>query len=100
LLPLFCFITAGTMATLLRSALRATPLLAALASANPVPALLERQSANSSDALSSCPGYKASNIRQGIASLTADLTLAGSGCNAYGSDVENLLLIVEYQAGG
>ncbi|KAE8392352.1 putative alpha/beta-glucosidase agdC [Aspergillus alliaceus] len=44
-----------------------------------------------------CPGYKASNIQQNDRSLTADLTLAGQPCNTYGTDLQNLRLLVEYQ---
>ena len=46
-----------------------------------------------------CPGYKASNVQEGANSLTADLALAGEACNTYGSDLENLRLLVEYQTG-
>lgn len=46
-----------------------------------------------------CPGYKASNVHEGTHSLTADLSLAGKPCNVYGSDVEHLKLLVEYQTG-
>ncbi|KAE8148210.1 putative alpha/beta-glucosidase agdC [Aspergillus avenaceus] len=45
----------------------------------------------------SCPGYKASNVQEKGNSLTADLTLAGKPCNSYGTDLENLKLLVEYQ---
>ncbi|KAG9253470.1 glycosyl hydrolases family 31-domain-containing protein [Emericellopsis atlantica] len=44
-----------------------------------------------------CPGYKASNIVEGDTGLTADLTLAGEACNAYGLDLQDLKLVVEYQ---
>lgn len=47
----------------------------------------------------SCPGYSASNIQQSGSGLTADLTLAGEACNAYGIDLPNLTLTVEYQSG-
>ena len=46
-----------------------------------------------------CPGYKASNVQQSANSLTADLALAGKACNTYGTDLENLKLLVEYQTG-
>lgn len=46
-----------------------------------------------------CPGYKASNVQQTDRSLTADLTLAGKPCNTYGTDLQNLKLLVEYQTG-
>ncbi|RAH43585.1 putative alpha-glucosidase [Aspergillus brunneoviolaceus CBS 621.78] len=44
-----------------------------------------------------CPGYKASNVKKDTNSLTADLTLAGSPCNSYGTDLRDLKLLVEYQ---
>lgn len=46
-----------------------------------------------------CPGYKASNVKQTTSGLTADLKLAGEPCNAYGEDLEDLVLSVEYQTG-
>lgn len=45
-----------------------------------------------------CPGYKASNVAETPLGLTADLILAGDSCNAYGTDIEALSLVVEYQA--
>ncbi|KAK4958489.1 hypothetical protein LTR10_004917 [Elasticomyces elasticus] len=47
--------------------------------------------------LDSCPGYSASNVRQTSNSLTADLSLAGEACNAFGEDISDLKLLVEYQ---
>lgn len=47
--------------------------------------------------LASCPGYKASNVVHTGRGLTADLTLAGDACNAYGEDLESLTLKVEHQ---
>lgn len=47
----------------------------------------------------SCPGYKATNIQNTGSKLTADLTLAGPACNAYGTDLADLRLLVEYQTG-
>lgn len=44
-----------------------------------------------------CPGYTASNIKTSSTGLTANLALAGAACNAYGTDVESLSLLVEYQ---
>lgn len=52
-----------------------------------------------SDPLASCPGYKATNVKSTAFSLTADLTLAGKACDAYGSDLKSLTLTVEYQTG-
>ncbi|KAF2122790.1 alpha-glucosidase b [Lophiotrema nucula] len=44
-----------------------------------------------------CPGYKASNVQTTDNGITADLTLAGSGCNIYGQDLNDLKFLVEYQ---
>lgn len=46
-----------------------------------------------------CPGYQATNVVQGDSFLQADLTLAGTACNAFGVDLPNLRLLVEYQTG-
>ena len=46
-----------------------------------------------------CPGYKASNVQKSTGKLTADLTLAGDACSAYGYDLKDLRLLVEYQSG-
>lgn len=48
-------------------------------------------------AVDDCPGYKASNVQQGDGKITADLSLAGDACNAYGDDITDLRLLVEYQ---
>jgi len=85
------------MATLGR-ALCAAAALTTIVSANPVPALLKRQSDDAPD-LSSCPGYKASNVQTSSTGLTASLSLAGTACNAYGTDLTDLTLTVEYQTG-
>ncbi|TKA61584.1 hypothetical protein B0A49_12264 [Cryomyces minteri] len=63
----------------------------AAASASPLLDLVARQSS------ASCPGYKASNVKQTDNSLSADLTLAGPACNIYGTDLTNLVLNVEYE---
>ena len=44
-----------------------------------------------------CPGYKARNVVENSAGLTADLTLAGEPCNVYGNDISELTLSVQYQ---
>lgn len=44
-----------------------------------------------------CPGYKALNVKERGASLTADLVLNGPPCNVYGEDLQDLKLLVEYQ---
>ncbi|KAI1140562.1 glycoside hydrolase family 31 protein [Hypoxylon sp. FL0543] len=50
----------------------------------------------SDDALTSCPGYSASNVVKTASGLTADLTLAGEACNVYGTDLKDLTLEVSY----
>jgi alpha-glucosidase len=45
-----------------------------------------------------CPGYKASSIVRTPYGLSADLSLAGPGCNVYGTDIDALSLTVEYQS--
>ncbi|KAF2264685.1 hypothetical protein CC78DRAFT_463134 [Lojkania enalia] len=52
---------------------------------------------SSSNAISNCPGYEASNIVETDSSLTADLKLAGASCNIYSEDIKDLKLLVEYQ---
>ncbi|KAJ1326263.1 alpha-D-xyloside xylohydrolase [Microdochium nivale] len=48
------------------------------------------------DPLAVCPGYKASNVQTSDTGLTADLTLAGTACNVYGTDLNDLVLSVSY----
>jgi len=50
------------------------------------------------DAQTICPGYVASRVNNTAYGFVADLTLAGPACNAYGTDVVNLNLTVEYQS--
>lgn len=50
-------------------------------------------------ALAACPGYKASNIKETDTGLTAELSLAGDACDAYGTDLEDLILEVSYDTG-
>jgi alpha-glucosidase len=47
-----------------------------------------------------CPGYKASNVVNGTQGFTANLTIAGTNCQAYGNDIADLTLEVSYQAKG
>lgn len=47
----------------------------------------------------SCPGYAVSNVETTATGLTASLTLAGPACNVFGNDVEELRLLVNYDAG-
>ena len=44
-----------------------------------------------------CPGYKAFNVADTDRGFTADLTIAGEHCQAFGNDVDNLVLEVQYQ---
>lgn len=60
-----------------------------------LPNLFDPQAINPQDV---CPGYMASNIARTKRGLTARLTLAGTACNVYGTDVTDLNLTVEYQA--
>ncbi|KAF9528284.1 alpha-glucosidase [Crepidotus variabilis] len=47
--------------------------------------------------LDSCPGYNAVNVKSKSSGLTADLTLASTGCNLYGKDIQELSLKVVYE---
>jgi alpha-glucosidase len=64
--------------------------------ANLIPNVEDPQAA---DPQTVCPGYTASNVSPTRHGFTADLDLAGKSCNVYGTDVNALTLIVEYQAG-
>lgn len=44
-----------------------------------------------------CPGYKASNLVNTTQGFTADLTIAGDNCQAFGNDIADLALEVSYQ---
>ncbi|KFY10290.1 hypothetical protein V491_07732 [Pseudogymnoascus sp. VKM F-3775] len=76
----------------------ALPLVLAAAAAVSATSIEYRTTSNGGDPLAKCPGYKASNVKTGKSSLTADLKLAGKACNAYGTDLESLTLEVEYQS--
>lgn len=62
-------------------------------------ALLSLVLVASAASLSSCPGYKAVNVKQTGTSLKADLVLAGAACNVYGNDIPKLALEVDYEDG-
>jgi hypothetical protein len=64
-----------------------------------LPALASSLESRQAVSLASCPGYSASNLKDDGSTVTADLTLAGAACNAYGKDITNLKLLVEYQTG-
>ncbi|KAF2219453.1 glycosyl hydrolases family 31-domain-containing protein, partial [Elsinoe ampelina] len=49
------------------------------------------------DAQTVCPGYTAENVRKTKHGLHARLVLDGKPCNVYGTDVEELVLTVDYQ---
>jgi alpha-glucosidase len=74
-----------------------------LVAAAPAPALEQRSSPYAPVQVNGnpdkCPGYDASNVVKSGSGLTADLTLKGDGCTAYGKDIKNLKLEVEYQNG-
>ncbi|KAL0942150.1 alpha-glucosidase [Colletotrichum truncatum] len=65
--------------------------------ASTVSAAVIRRDYPSDDALSKCPGYKASQVQTSSTGLTAELSLAGEPCDAYGIDLKDLTLTVEYQ---
>ncbi|CCT70700.1 probable Alpha-glucosidase precursor (Maltase) [Fusarium fujikuroi IMI 58289] len=44
-----------------------------------------------------CPGYKATNIKRDLKGVKADLTMAGPNCQAFGNDIRDLILEVQYQ---
>ncbi|KAI8232930.1 putative alpha/beta-glucosidase agdC [Colletotrichum sp. SAR 10_96] len=62
-----------------------------------VSAAVIRRDYPSDDALAKCPGYQASNVQTSSNGLTAQLSLAGEPCDAYGTDLKDLTLTVEYQ---
>lgn len=65
--------------------------------ANLISNIQDPQAVNAQDV---CPGYKASGLEQNDRGLSVTLSLAGTPCNVYGTDVEQLDLKVEYQARG
>ena len=50
------------------------------------------------DAQNVCPGYIANNVVRNALGFTATLTLAGTPCNVYGTDIDVLNLTVQYQS--
>ena len=44
-----------------------------------------------------CSGYKAANVATTDSTITADLMLAGPAYNAYGNEISDLVLEVQYQ---
>lgn len=45
-----------------------------------------------------CPGYIASNVLKTDSGFTAALTIAGANCQAFGNDIADLVLEVQFQA--
>jgi alpha-glucosidase len=64
-----------------------------------LPVLTSSLAKRQSSSLDECPGYTASNVRVSGSTITADLALAGTACNVYGTDLTDLRLLVEYQNG-
>jgi alpha-glucosidase len=62
-------------------------------------AFLVGGAAASAATVESCPGYKATNVVTDGSKLSADLVLAGTACNVYGTDVQKLKLEVQYETG-
>ena len=83
----------STMASLKRLVCASVAIVSSVVEASP---LLLRSTAADTTA---CPGYTAANVQKTSSGLTADLTLAGEACNVYGTDLQDLTLTVEYQAG-
>jgi alpha-glucosidase len=75
--------------------MRASVSLLGLAASSLGSAIVRRQA--TTDTLNSCPGYTASNTEDHNGRFTADLSLAGAPCNAFGEDIADLKLEVEYQ---
>ncbi|KAK8036076.1 alpha-glucosidase [Apiospora rasikravindrae] len=59
-------------------------------------AITNRQLPTSSDPSSACPGYTASDVQQSTHGLSASLKLAGTACNSFGRDVQDLKLTINY----
>ncbi len=76
---------------------RAIPTLDSSISNTPpvLPNIFDPQAVN---AQTVCPGYTASNVVNNMYGFTARLALAGKACNVYGTDIESLNLIVQYQS--
>ena len=55
------------------------------------------EDANAIDAQTVCPGYSATDVQASSSGVIATLKLAGPACNAYGTDIDTLNLVVQYQ---
>lgn len=64
-------------------------------------ALEQRQSGGSYQQyggdITQCQGYTLSGMQETSSGMLANLTMQGSGCNAFGNDIKDLTLLVEYQ---
>ncbi|KAG8221683.1 glycoside hydrolase family 31 protein [Butyriboletus roseoflavus] len=63
--------------------------------------LLQRQSTSNvtySLNVTDCPGYTLGSLTESQYGLTAQLSLAGTPCNAFGTDITNLTIEVTYQS--
>lgn len=65
---------------------------------NALPSLTPTVYDNNAPDPQACPGYKASNVAENDHGFTADLTIAGANCQAFGNDIADLILEVSYQA--
>ena len=45
-----------------------------------------------------CPGYIVSNVEENNHGFVAELNIAGQNCQAFGNDIANLVVEVQYQA--
>ncbi|KAG9311232.1 glycoside hydrolase family 31 protein [Chiua virens] len=76
-------------------------LAATCAWANPSSLWQQRQSARSatySKNVTSCPGYTLESLTESQYGLTAQLSLAGMPCDAFGTDIADLTIEVTYQS--
>jgi alpha-glucosidase len=88
-------LTTSTNMAPLSSLLCASLALAGSAVASSLSPIYPRQNSTTPD----CPGYRASDVKTTANGLSAKLTLAGTPCIIYGTDLEDLTLTVEYQTG-
>jgi|SRR5690242_3218478 len=65
---------------------------------NALPSLIPTIYDDSAPDSQECPGYKAFNVAENDHGFTADLTIAGANCQAFGNDIVDLTLEVSYQA--
>ena len=75
----------------MKTSILSSVLLALVAGASPTPSSIQARG------IETCPGYKAQNVHVEATKVTADLVLAGTACNIYGTDLQNLVLEVNYE---